>query len=86
VNDHHACRFGRWYYGHGQARYGGLVEFSAIEPVHIQIHQVGREIIHLHTTGNSEAAHALCDRLQVLKDSIMAMLATLQFVVVRQSL
>jgi diguanylate cyclase (GGDEF)-like protein/PAS domain S-box-containing protein len=83
LKDHHMCRFGQWYYSYGQARYGHLVEFSAIEPIHIQVHQVGQEIVRLHATGEIEASRALCPTLMVLKDRILAILSALHVAVLQ---
>ncbi len=75
---HQQCRFGLWYYGEGKARYGHLAEFTAVEPVHVQVHQVGTEIVHLHAAGKLEVARELCHTLPGLKDQIVERLEALQ--------
>jgi len=55
IKDHTQCRLGRWYYTDGKARYGGLAPFQAMEPIHTQIHAVGRAIAE-HTLGGEQDA------------------------------
>ncbi|MBI3188754.1 MAG: EAL domain-containing protein [Gammaproteobacteria bacterium] len=76
--DHHHCSFGHWCYGPGKQNYGHLPEFSAIEPVHVKVHQLGSEIIRLRETGDFEQARALCVELLTLKDQICLQLGDLQ--------
>lgn len=83
LTDHHHCRFGHWYYGHGQAQYGNLPEFIAIEAVHDKVHEVGPQIIRLRDEGDMNAAKALCAHLVSLKDQILDLLADLQRAVSR---
>ncbi|TBR15674.1 MAG: EAL domain-containing protein [Rugosibacter sp.] len=80
LTDHHLCRFGLWYDGDGQARYGQLAEFIAIEPIHAQVHQTGTEIIHLHEAGQVEAAHTQCNTLLALKTQLVESLGALQLI------
>ncbi|GAB4117166.1 MAG: hypothetical protein Fur0026_05140 [Sideroxydans sp.] len=81
LKDHHQCRFGHWYYGHGRATYGQLPEFSAIEPVHVQVHETGTEIIRLRDAGEIERARELCGKLLGLKDQILVLTHALQVAV-----
>ncbi|HEY9199540.1 MAG TPA: EAL domain-containing protein, partial [Gammaproteobacteria bacterium] len=85
LDDHQQCRFGHWYSGPGKARHGHLREFSAIEPLHIQVHQTGKEIVRLHKSGDSAAARSLCKQLLELKDSIFVLLSALQYAILRKS-
>jgi hypothetical protein len=48
------------------------------------VHQVGPEIVRLHTAGEIEAPRALCKTLLGLKDQILAMLSALQFAVLQR--
>jgi GrpB-like predicted nucleotidyltransferase (UPF0157 family) len=78
LTDHHSCRFGHWYYGHGTIRYGHLPEFQALEPVHRNVHQLGPEIVALRVRGEIEASRQLFRDMLRLKDAILAQLAALQ--------
>ena len=82
VSDHHCCRFGRWYYGRGMDRYGGVSEFAAIEPIHTEIHSLGSEILRRVSDGDRPAARELRARLFELREGVRKHLASLQRVVV----
>ena len=46
--DHHNCRLGRWYEdGHGQAQFGNMPSYAALEPPHARVHQGAHEALHL---------------------------------------
>ncbi|MDP2760067.1 MAG: EAL domain-containing protein [Sideroxyarcus sp.] len=78
LTSHHHCRFGHWYYGHGKATYSHLPEFSAIEPVHVRVHETGAEIIRLRDAGEIQGARKLCGTLLGLKDQILILTNALQ--------
>jgi hypothetical protein len=80
--DHHSCRFGHWYYGHGIVRYGHLPEFKAIEPIHEDVHRLGPEIVALRNTGKVAEARQRFFDLLALKDHILMYLDALQRAVV----
>ncbi|MDO8315149.1 MAG: EAL domain-containing protein [Rugosibacter sp.] len=77
LTNHHLCRFGRWYYSHGQARYGHLSEFTSLEPIHAEVHRTGTQIIHLHSTGQQATAQVLGHTLLTLKNKIVVLLHAL---------
>jgi len=73
------CRFGRWYDGPGRLRYSHLVEFQALEHIHLRVHTFGRELLVQHQAadqGRSQIPHLLA-----LRDELMARLKELQSVV-----
>ena len=76
--DHHACRLGHWYDGHGRQRYGHLAAFQEMEPVHAEVHRTGCEIIRLKADGRLQEAQAQARHLLELKDRILEHLARLQ--------
>jgi EAL domain-containing protein (putative c-di-GMP-specific phosphodiesterase class I) len=76
--DAHQCRFGHWYDGHGQQRYGKLPEFQVIAPLHQQIHALGGKVMRLHAAGDHVAAAALCTDLLACKDQLLKLLDALQ--------
>jgi diguanylate cyclase (GGDEF)-like protein/PAS domain S-box-containing protein len=71
LSDHRQCRFGHWYYHHGQQRYGYLPEFQSIERVHLRVHQVGPEIIRRKQANDLAAVNELVSELLNLKDQIL---------------
>lgn len=84
IYDHHRCRFGGWYDTHGRTRYGNLSEFGDIEPIHVQVHQVGLEIVGSMKAGHAAAASALLPELYRLRDQILERLAILQRAVTKK--
>ncbi len=76
--DHHQCRFGHWYYGHGRLRYGQLAEFANLEPIHAEVHRLGPEIVGLRAAGEIDKARARIWELLELKDRILEGLSALQ--------
>ncbi|MEW5788176.1 MAG: EAL domain-containing protein [Pseudomonadota bacterium] len=82
IVDHHQCRFGHWYYSHGNLRYGHLVAFRQLEDIHARVHRVGSEIVGLRAVNRQDdARHALATLLG-LKDEVLLRLANLQKAVV----
>jgi diguanylate cyclase (GGDEF)-like protein/PAS domain S-box-containing protein len=81
LTNHHLCRFGLWYYGYGKVHYGHLPEFIAIEPVHTEVHRIGKQIIQHYQQGERATAQALCQPLSNLKNQIVKQLTALHWVV-----
>lgn len=69
VINEQSCRLGRWYYQQGFLRYGHLVAFQRIEPLHHQFHNLAHELISLHRSDPSAALarmaemYSVCDAL-----------------------
>lgn len=76
--DPHACPFGQWYEATGRIRHGHLPEFLAIEAIHLQIHEFGRQALALQAEGRSEEARALLPDLYRLRDTLVMHLHALQ--------
>jgi len=83
VSDHHNCRLGKWYDSQGQATFGGLSAFRALEAPHAQIHATARQLLEAVHAGQrdqvarlsaslSEQEDLIIDRLQALSDAIEA--------------
>jgi EAL domain-containing protein (putative c-di-GMP-specific phosphodiesterase class I)/GGDEF domain-containing protein len=81
LTDHHQCRFGHWYYGHGTLRYGHLDAFRDIEDTHQDVHGLGQEILQALHDGDAERARELVHELLVLKDLILEKLGGLQLAI-----
>lgn len=60
------------------SRYGEIEVFSDIEPIHVKVHDVGRDIIELCQADSLPEAHKKAAVLLELKDSILDRLAMLQ--------
>ncbi len=84
LDDHHCCRFGLWYDGHGRTNYGHLTEFSALEAPHARVHQIGLEIVRLNHAGQLAAASALQPDLLAMQEQMQLQLENLQRAVAEQ--
>lgn len=84
LHDHHCCRFGLWYDGHGRTNYGHLAEFSALEALHIRVHEIGTEIVRLNHAGQFAAASALQPGWLLMQDMMQRQLENLQRAVAEQ--
>ena len=80
VNDHHHCRLGKWYDSQGQATFGGLSAFRALEAPHAQIHATAKQLLDAVHSGQrdqvarlsaslSDQEDLIIDRLQALSDA-----------------
>ena len=72
------CRFGRWYHGSGQVRYGALAEFIAIDPVHRRVHALSGELLALLRDEQRHEARARLPELYALRDDLLGKLRALQ--------
>ncbi len=76
------CRFGRWYHGSGQVRYGTLPEFTVIDPVHQQVHELGGRLLNLLRAGKYGEARKRLPELFALRDELLGRLHALQDLIV----
>jgi diguanylate cyclase (GGDEF)-like protein/PAS domain S-box-containing protein len=72
------CRFGHWYAGSGQAKYGELEEFRAMRATHDEVHRIGQELLNLRNIGEREKAREgiplLLDQSKQLMQQLQALL------------
>jgi diguanylate cyclase (GGDEF)-like protein/PAS domain S-box-containing protein len=78
VTDPRQCRFGHWYYGHGTECYGQLSEFVSIEPLHNQVHEMGKAILQAGKNGDKKTAKVLCGELLTIQRVVLAQFTQLQ--------
>jgi len=65
VDNPRACRLGKWYYeGEGRACYSQLPGYAEIEPLHNELHALGRQLVEAWHAGDREQALALLLRLE----------------------
>ena len=72
--DHHTCRFGQWYYKEGLAICGGMNSFRAVEPPHEKIHQLAKQTVAAHNTGDDRKADQLYKEMEAVSKEILTML------------
>ena len=69
--NHHQCHFGRWYDGIGYRCYGHMPEYTALGPIHEQLHEVGLELVQLKDEGLIEqVTERLPELLSIRKELI----------------
>jgi diguanylate cyclase (GGDEF)-like protein len=71
------CRFGQWYGGAGELRYGRYPDFATIGSVHRQVHALARALVDLADRGQREAARARLPEMYGLRDRMLALLRQL---------
>jgi hypothetical protein len=71
------CRFGCWYRGSGAARYGELLEFQAIAPLHETVHVIATGLVALAHDGQCDVARAGLPTLFAARDKLLAQIEAL---------
>ena len=66
------CRFGRWYYGPGQHRFGHLAVFQDLEDTHARVHHLANELIELCLGGHQATARARKPELMAGQAQLLA--------------
>jgi len=78
VINHYECRLGNWYYGHGKQHYGHLDSFKSLEEMHVEIHQLGHDVVTLLKSGRADEAKKVAKDLLSLKNKMLSNLHELQ--------
>ncbi|NTV95515.1 MAG: EAL domain-containing protein [Thiobacillus sp.] len=81
--DPQACGFGAWYRGHGQARYGDLPEYAALDGIHVRVHELAAELLALTAAGQADRARTRLPELHDLREELLDKLRALQARVLR---
>lgn len=73
--DDHSCRLGTWYRSHeAEQRYGATASFRDLETPHRQLHNAGREAIHLHRSGGLHDSLAALREMEQSSERVMQIL------------
>ena len=59
VNDHHACDFGKWYYGPDGQKLKDIPQYVDVGRHHERIHAIARKLVEAVNRGNDEQADQL---------------------------
>ena len=62
--DHTQCRLGQWYYDKGIQYFENSPSFKQMEPPHVRVHEIGKEIAELYNNGNTTSARQKIDELE----------------------
>ncbi|WP_457600354.1 methyl-accepting chemotaxis protein [Hydrogenivirga sp.] len=76
--DHTQCYLGKWYYSLGKEHCGHLDSFKAIEPPHIELHKLAREIYELKKAGKEQEAAEKLIRVKEVASAIVSNLERLK--------
>ncbi len=79
--DHRQCRFGQWYSGPGKQLYGEMAAYHAVDVVHRRVHKLGLDMCRLYAAGQRDQALGLRPELLLCSDNLLALLNSLQAVV-----
>ena len=77
MKDHHQCRLGRWYDGHGKSRYSDDLDFQKMEAPHARFHEIGKEIAKLAASGQSKAATQKIKELETYSNQLYPLIDNL---------
>jgi methyl-accepting chemotaxis protein len=78
ATSHQQCKLGQWYYGQGLKQYGQLAPMKALEPIHVELHRVIRDIIDARDKGQMDKAEALYQNISGLSERIIEQLDRLE--------
>jgi len=76
--DHTQCYLGKWYYSLGKEHCGHLDSFRAIEPPHVELHRLAREIYELKKAGKEQEAAEKLLRVKEVASEIVSNLDRLK--------
>ncbi len=74
VASHESCRLGKWYYSEGRKIYGHVPAFTRLEPVHEQVHTLGRRAVERYNSGDKKGAIADVEAIAPLSEQVVGML------------
>jgi diguanylate cyclase (GGDEF)-like protein/PAS domain S-box-containing protein len=75
--DHHGCRFGAWLDAVSTARHEMEPAIKAIEPLHLQMHELAAQLLTLHDQNRNADALARMDELNELMAALLEQLRLL---------
>lgn len=56
LTDHHQCRLGKWYDGHGLEKYSAQPSFIKLGKIHPQVHETGKAVVDALAHGENKQA------------------------------
>jgi methyl-accepting chemotaxis protein len=74
VASHQNCRLGKWYYSEGKKEFGHIPVFARLEPVHEQVHTLGRRAVERYNSGDKNGAIADVEAIGPLSEQVVGML------------
>jgi methyl-accepting chemotaxis protein len=74
LSNHKVCRLGKWYYAEGMKSCGSLQSFKALESPHKRVHDLGKQIVIEHDSGNAQRVQMLFHDLKSVSEEIVTLL------------
>ena len=78
VADHFSCRLGKWYYSENGQKFKNDTTFRELEPIHQQVHIVGKSILSDVEKRNMRNAQKSAQDLLVLRTKVLQNLLELR--------
>jgi hypothetical protein len=78
TQDHHRCRFGRWFYGPAGRRYASMESYTEIEAIHLEVHRLGNELIDLKHAGDTQLLATRLGELHAASERLIEMIQVIQ--------
>jgi len=78
VTDHHQCRLGKWYDGHGKAEYSSSPAFLQLEKPHAEVHELAKKAVSKFNAGDMDAAMHDVEAIEPLSDKVVGLLQQLE--------
>jgi methyl-accepting chemotaxis protein len=78
VTSSHECRFGRWYDGRGQEKFGSYATFPALAAPHERVHELAKLIVDAWYRGEKEEAQHLFAELSQLSSELVDQIEKLE--------
>jgi methyl-accepting chemotaxis protein len=74
LTTHTTCAFGKWYQSIGKETLGSNDLFRAIDAPHALVHDLGRQAVQVHDTGNWAKARILCGQMETASMELIGIL------------
>ena len=74
LNDHHSCRFGKWYDVKGKEMCGHLSSYGSIDSPHQKFHQIAKEVGIAFKSGNKIKVDALYSEMEKISGNVVGLL------------
>jgi methyl-accepting chemotaxis protein len=71
------CELGRWFYSKGMAKYHTIPEMQELERVHMELHDIVKEVIRLKKSDNINAAKEEFRKIEPFTKKIVTLLTIL---------
>ena len=75
---HLTCAFGKWYQSKGQQACGQVAKFKEIDAPHARVHELGKQAVQAHNSGDHSAAARYCQEMVTQSHALMGMLDDLE--------